>query len=57
MKRVVVVTETVVYHMEIDAPEGADNEAVESIALVEWMACPVHKPTDSSLEFYAMEEA
>jgi hypothetical protein len=46
MKRYAVITETVVYRVEFDAPEGADDDLLEELARDEWELNPGRKPVD-----------
>jgi hypothetical protein len=50
MKRKAIVTETVTYHIEFEAPEDADDDMLDELALEEWELNPGRKPIDYSTE-------
>ena len=51
MKRYATVTETVIYRVEFDAPEGADDDTLDELAQDKWGLNPARKPVDYLVEF------
>ena len=45
------VTETVTYHIEFEAPEGADDDTLEDLARAEWLCNPGRNPMDYMTDF------
>ncbi len=55
MKRIAIITETVTYRIEFDAPEGADDDMLDELASDEWERYPGRKPVDYSTECEVLE--